>query len=111
MTSSSRSSKRILVFCFSFRVEASRASLTFVSTCRHRDCQLRGRLRRVGTPPPAQGYLLRPGQRLHTVGQVQQLPLAVRQLAVHIEGIGGQRFFLQRGGVTGLPLPPPRDSV
>lgn len=34
MTSSSVSSKLILVFCFSFRVEDSSASLTLVLTCR-----------------------------------------------------------------------------
>lgn len=43
---------------------------------------------------PARGYLLGPGHRLHSVSQVCELPLAVRQLAVQIEGVGGHFFFL-----------------
>lgn len=40
--SSSPSSKVILVLCFSFRVEDSRVSLTFVLTCRAVPHQRRG---------------------------------------------------------------------
>lgn len=43
---------------------------------------------------PARGYLLGPGHPLHSVSQVRELPLAVRQLAVQIEGVGGHFFFL-----------------
>lgn len=60
MTSSPISSKLILVFCFSFRAEDSRASLTFVWTCRAWGLSA---LRAHGAcgHPPGQGYLLCPG--------------------------------------------------
>lgn len=81
------------MLCFSFRVVDSRVSLTFVLTCRAVPLSAQRGHGPCGCPL-AQDYLLSPGQHLQAVNQVRELPLAVCQLAIQVEGIGGCHFFL-----------------